>query len=166
MAEQTANRMTSTLASDKEVTIIRDFDAPRSLVFEVMTKCEHLVHWWGPRGYVLEICENDVRPGGAYRFSQRAPDGVLHPFKGTWLHVVAPERAVFTQIYDVPPINDHVMEVDNTLTEDGGKTHLVQCLSFDSLESRDAMIASGMEKGEAESFERLDELLIELQRPR
>jgi uncharacterized protein YndB with AHSA1/START domain len=164
MVDQIANRMTLTFPSDREVVVTRAFDAPRSLAFEAMTRCEHMARWWGPRGYDLTVCEIDLRPGGAYRFVQRSPDGGNHPFKGVYREIVAPERIVFTQIYDVEPINAHEVIVTNTLSEQAGRTTLSQHLLFDSLESRDGMIASGMEWGEAQSFERLTELLAELQR--
>ncbi len=164
MVDQIANRMTLTLASDREVSITRTFDAPRALVFEAMTGCEHMMNWWGPRGYALTECEIDLRPGGAYRFVQRSPDGGTHPFKGVYREIAAPGRIVFTQIYDVAPVNEHEVVVTNILSEQDGRTTLSQHLLFDSLESRDGMIGSGMERGEAESFDRLDELLAQLRR--
>ena len=162
MVEKIANRMTLTLPSELEISVSRTFDAPRNLVFEAMTGCRHLSKWWGPRYLTLEHCEIDLRPGGGYRFVQKAPDGTLYPFKGVYREVTAPERIVFTQIYDVEPFSIYEMLVTNILTEAGGKTTLAQTLLFDTPEARDGMIASGMEPGEAESFDRLDELLAEL----
>src|SRR5439155_730098 len=74
--------MTVTLPSDREIKLTRDFDAPRNLVFEACTKPEHLKHWWGPRGYDVILCEGDLRPGGAWRTVQRAPDGNEYAFRG------------------------------------------------------------------------------------
>jgi uncharacterized protein YndB with AHSA1/START domain len=162
MVEKIAHRMTLTLLSDREVVVTRAFDAPRRLVFAAMSTCEHMARWWGPRGYDLTVCEMDLRPGGAYRFVQRSPDGGIHPFKGVFREIAAPERIVFTQIYDVAPINEHEVIVTNTLSERDGRTTLSQHLLFDSIEARDGMIGSGMEWGEAQSFERMDELLVEL----
>ena len=155
-----ANRMTLTLLSDCEIEVTRAFDAPRSLVFEAMTGCEHMKHWWGPRGFDLVECRIDLRAGGAYRLVQRAPDGGIHPFSGVYREIAAPERVVFTQTYE--PVADHEVLVTNTLTETGGRTALRQHMLFDSIEARDGMLASGMERGEAESFDRLDELLLQL----
>ncbi len=53
----------------------RVFDAPRGLVFEAHSSCEHLSRWWGPRGYEIAGCEVDFRPGGSWRIVHRAPDG-------------------------------------------------------------------------------------------
>jgi uncharacterized protein YndB with AHSA1/START domain len=160
MVETSANRMTLTLPSDREIAVQRTFDAPRSLVFEAMTSCEHLARWWGPRHLTLASCEMEFRPGGAYRFVQQAPDGTIHPFKGEYREIAAPERVVLTQIYE--PYPDQEALVSTTLAEKDGKTTLSQTLRFASSEARDGMIASGMESGEAESFDRLDELLAEL----
>jgi len=160
MTEKIANRMTLTLIGDREVAVTRAFDARRRVVFEAWSSCEHMARWWGPRGYTLTECQIDLRPGGAYRFVQRAPDGTIHAFRGTYREIAAPERVVFTQIYE--PWPDQEVVVSTTLTEKDGKTALSQTLLFNSREARDGMVASGMEWGQAQSFERLDELLAEL----
>ena len=154
------NSMTLALVSDREIAITRLFDAPRNLVFEACHECEHLAHWWGPRGFELIECSLDARPGGSYRFVQRAPDGSIHPFHGTYKEIRPPEREVFTQVYE--PYGDVELLVETTLTEVEGKTALSQRMLFPSREARDGMIASGMEWGQRQSFERLDELLAEL----
>ena len=160
MTQTFANPMTLTLASDREIDITRVFDAPRSLVFEACHDCEHLSHWWGPRGFELTECQVDLRPGGSYRFVQRAPDGSMHAFHGTYREIQRPERTVFTQVYE--PYPDVELVVSTTLTEVDGKTALSQHMLFPSREARDGMIASGMEWGQRQSFERLDEVLAEL----
>jgi uncharacterized protein YndB with AHSA1/START domain len=160
MIQKIAHRMTLTLVSDREISVTRAFDAPRILVFEAWSNCEHMKNWWGPRGFDLIECSMDLRPGGRYRFVQRAPDGSIHGFNGVYREIAAPERIVFTQIYE--PIADQEVVVTTTLTETDGRTALSQNLLFGSKEARDGMIASGMERGEAESFDRLDELLAGL----
>jgi uncharacterized protein YndB with AHSA1/START domain len=96
MADKIASRMTLKLLSDREIGVTRAFDAPRRLVFEACNSCEHLPRWWGPRGFELITCEMDLRVGGAYRFVQRGPDGSIHPFKGVYREIAAPECIVFT----------------------------------------------------------------------
>jgi uncharacterized protein YndB with AHSA1/START domain len=160
MTETTANRMTLTLVSDCEIAVTRAFDAPRSLVFEAATKCEHLARWWGPRGFELTGCDIDFRVGGSYRFVQRAPDGSSHAFHGEFREITVPERTVQTQVYE--PMPDQEVVVTTTFSESDGKTLLSQRLVFGSKEARDGMVASGMEWGQRQSFERLDELLIAL----
>lgn len=157
----TASTFTFNAVSDTEVVITRRFAAPRHLVFAACSEPRHLVHWWGRRGSTLPVCEIDARPGGSYRFVERGADGVEHPFKGEYREVTPPERAVFTQIYDVPPLDQYVMTVDITLTEeDGGRgTLLTERLIFASREERDGAMGSGMAEGAGESLERLAERL-------
>jgi uncharacterized protein YndB with AHSA1/START domain len=160
MAQTIGNPMTLTLTSDREISITRVLDAPRTLVWEACHQCEHLAHWWGPRGYELIECSVDLRPGGGYRFVQRALDGSIHPFHGSYREIQKPERVVFTQVYE--PIPDAELVVTTTLTEVDGKTAMTQHMLFPSKEARDGMIATGMEWGQRQSFERLDEVLAEL----
>jgi uncharacterized protein YndB with AHSA1/START domain len=156
MAEET-----SVVIAPEAPTLVmsRVFDAPRELVWEATTKCEHLTRWWGPRGYELVVCEMDPRPGGTYRYVQRAPDGSEHPFKGEYREVLPPERVVNTFIYDVEGIRDHPAVVTVTLDEEDGKTKLTSSSVFESIEIRDAALATGMVEGAKETFDRLAELL-------
>src|SRR5581483_3401801 len=67
--------LTVSLPSDREIVLTREFDAPRALLFETLTRAEHLQHWFGPRGYTISQLEQDPRPGGAWRIVHRDPDG-------------------------------------------------------------------------------------------
>src|ERR1051326_2726978 len=96
MTQGNSPTMTVTLPSDREIRLTRDFDAPRKLVFEACTKPEHLKHWWGPKDYDVVLCESDLRPGGAWRTVQRAPDGNEYAFRGEYREIVPPERIVMT----------------------------------------------------------------------
>jgi uncharacterized protein YndB with AHSA1/START domain len=154
--------MSLTLPSDREILLTRSFDAPRRLVYDAMTRAEHIRRWWGPRSLTLTVCEVDARPGGAYRLVQRAADGQEFPFKGVYRELVRPERIVFTQIFDVEPYAEAEVVVTIVLTEQGGRTSMRATMLFRSLEERDGMIQSGMEPGAAESYDRLAELLEEL----
>lgn len=83
-------------AEDRELLLTRLLDAPRHLVFKAWTKPQHLARWWGPDGFTLPCCEMDFRPGGAYRFCMRAPDGSDHWVRGVYREIAEPERLVFT----------------------------------------------------------------------
>jgi uncharacterized protein YndB with AHSA1/START domain len=150
------------LEGDREAVLTRVFRAPRRLVYEAMSKPEHLANWWGPRGFTLTTCEMDLRPGGTYRFVQRGPDGNSYPFKGVYREVNPPERLVMTQIFDVEPYNREAMLVTLELQEEGEHTRMTATLRWESPESRTGTLASGMEGGMMESYERLDELLAKL----
>src|SRR5882672_10981167 len=88
------------ILSDREVLITRVFNAPRRLVFEAMTKPEHVKNWYGPCVFTLALCEIDLRPGGKWRYVLRAPDGSEHGFTGVYREIVAPERIVATENYE------------------------------------------------------------------
>lgn len=155
------SQTTFEVVSDLEVVMSRVFEAPRELVFEACTQPRHMAQWWGPRQYTLPVCEMDARPGGTYRFVQRAPDGSEHPFRGEFREVVQPSRIVMTQIYE--PYADHELLVTITFEDLGdGRTRLIDHMRFDTIESRDATLAAGMESGARESYDRLAELLTTL----
>ena len=82
MVQSHSGALIVTLQSDTEIKFERVFEAPRTLVFEAFSKPEHIKRWWGLRAYTLVVCEMDFRPGGSWRFVERAPDGTEHPFKG------------------------------------------------------------------------------------
>ena len=147
-----------TTPSDREIVLTRDFDAPRELVFQALTRPEHLVHWWGQAGSSLPVCTIDARPGGAWRFVERAADGSEHGFRGEVREVVPPERIVQTFEYEGMP--GHVSVETLTLDDlGGGRTRLRVTSVFDSVEARNAMLQSGMEQGAGESYDRLEEHL-------
>jgi uncharacterized protein YndB with AHSA1/START domain len=85
---------------DRVLTMTRSFDAPPALLFKLWTQPEHIVRWWGPRGYRLSHCSMDVRPGGAWRMCMRSTEGKEHWIHGVYQEIVPPERLVFTYIND------------------------------------------------------------------
>ncbi|MGH8944628.1 MAG: SRPBCC family protein [Acidimicrobiia bacterium] len=146
-----------TTPSDRELVMTRVFDAPRELVFEAHSSCEHLTHWWGPKRYDIASCEVDFRPGGAWRIVHRGPDGEEHVFSGEYREIVAPERIVWTFEWGGMP--GHISVETMTLTEHDGKTTLTATSVFDTVEDRDGMLAGGATEGAAETWDRLDEYL-------
>lgn len=152
-----------TTPSEHEIRMTRLFDAPRRLVFEAMTKPEHVKRWWGQlgEGYSVPVCEIDLRPGGAWRFVNRHPHGEV-AFYGEYREITPPSRLVFTEIFEQYP--DTVSVVTTVFTEEGSKTRMTATVRYPSLEVRDIVLASGMEKGAALSYDRLDDLVRELQR--
>jgi uncharacterized protein YndB with AHSA1/START domain len=147
-----------TTPSDREIVLTRLFDAPRHLVFEAMSKPEHIRQWWGNlgAGYSVPVCEVDLRVGGAWRFSNRTPKGELATFYGVYREVAPPERVVFTEIFE--PFPDGESVVTAVLTEEQGKTRLTATCLYPSLEVRNMVLQTGMEKGAALSYDRLDEV--------
>ena len=154
---------TITMPSDVELIIQREFRAPRALVFETITRPEHVKRWYGLRHLTMPVCEIDFRVGGSWRYVLRDPeDGVDHAFSGEYREIVPPERIVSTERYEAIPGSDYVVTV--TLTETGGTTLLQSHCVYQRKEHRDGHVASGMEGGMNETYRRLDELLEHLQR--
>ena len=153
-----------TRVSDTELRLTREFDAPRELVFKAMTDPALLSRWWGPRRYRTVVDAMDVRPGGKWRMRNIAADGGEHAFRGEYREVVPPERIVMTFEYE--PLPGHISVETMTLTERDGRTLLTVRDQFASKEDLDGMVASGMESGARETYERLDELLAELKKSR
>jgi uncharacterized protein YndB with AHSA1/START domain len=152
-----------TTPSDREICLTRLFDAPRHLVFEAMSKPEHIRQWWGnlAEGYSVPVCEVDLRQGGAWRFVNRTPKGELVAFYGVYREIVPPERLVFTEIFEKFPDTESV--VTAVFTNEGGKTRLTVTARYPSLDVRDMVIKSGMEKGAGISYDRLEEVARELE---
>jgi len=164
-ASRAANSQTFkvTTPSDREIVFTRLFDAPPRLVFDAMTKCEHVKKWWGVLcdGYSVTFCQIDLRPGGAWRFAGRHPHGEV-AFRGVYREIDAPGRLVYTEIFE--PFPDVESVVTQVLTREGRKTRLTVTSSYPSLEVRDMVLETGMEKGAAVSYDRLDDVAQELAR--
>src|SRR5216684_8158499 len=161
MSTMTSFDTTLTLPSDREILIERVFDAPRRLLFDALTRCEHVAQWYGPRAMALTSCEIDLRVGGTWRYVVRDPAGNDFGFSGEYREIVPHERLVCTENFEgIPPGHDYLVTV--TLDEQGGKTTLRSHLQYKSPEDRDGHIQSGMEPGMRETYDRLAELLATL----
>jgi uncharacterized protein YndB with AHSA1/START domain len=147
--------------TDCSIEVSRDFNAPRELVFDAFTKPEFVRRWLlGPDGWTMPICEIDLRVGGRWRFVGRGPTGDIPAFHGVYKAIEAPSRLVFTEIFE--PFPDGESLVTQLLTPEGGRTRLTMTARYDSRATRDAVIRTGMEKGAATSYDRLEDLLHEL----
>ena len=155
--QQQARKATVTTPGDREIVAERIFDAPRDQVWAAYTDPELIPEWWGPRGTTTIVDRMEVEAGGAWRFVMKDPDGGETGFRGTYREVTPPERIVQTFEWEGMP--GHV-SVDTATFEDlGDRTRVVSHSIFHTPEERDGMLASGMEGGMNETFERLDELL-------
>ena len=155
------NKLVVTLPSDTEIAMTREFDAPRALVWEMFTKAEHLKQWWGHGHHTENTIELDLRVGGTYRFVGKTPQGQLVPFTGEYKEIVPPEKIVFTEIFDVDMAREHPSVVTTTFTERGGKTTMHCLVRYDSKQTRDIVIQTGMEKGAASSYDEIERMLAQ-----
>src|SRR4051812_46714807 len=109
--------------NDRDVVLTRLFNAPRRLVWEAMTKPEHVRRWWGilDDKHSVTTCEIDLRKGGNWRFVGRGPRGEI-TFYGVYREIAPPERIVFTEIF--APYPDVESVVTAVFTDEGGKTRI------------------------------------------
>ncbi len=145
-----------------EIIMTRTFNAPRELVFKAHTSCEHIRQWWGPRRTSFVSCEMHFVEGGTWRYVLQDSEGNQQPFKGEFREIQAPERITWTFIYDVPPFNEQAAVETVVFSEEDGKTTIRVTSVAPSFESRDAMAASGMAEGAAETYDRLEEYAVTL----
>ncbi|WP_192583267.1 SRPBCC family protein [Streptomyces albicerus] len=139
------------------ILITREFDAPPERVFRAYTDPDLVVQWLGPRRLTMWIDRYDARSGGSYRYVHRADDGTEYGFHGVFHEVRPDERIVQTFTFEGFPDG---VSLETAVFEDlGGRTRVTTKSLMDSIEARDAMIASGMGGGVREGHERLDELL-------
>ncbi|GAB4153152.1 MAG: SRPBCC family protein [Candidatus Promineifilaceae bacterium] len=160
MPPKSSDTLTLTLPSERETRMTRVFDAPRALVFQAYTDPAIIPHWWGLRGSTTIVDKMDVQPGGQWRYVERHPDGTEYGFHGEYREIVPPERLVSTFEFEGMP--GHVV-VDTAIFEElpDGKTRLTITSLFASREDRDGMMASGMETGAGETWDRLAEFLAQ-----
>jgi uncharacterized protein YndB with AHSA1/START domain len=154
--------LTTTIYSDgTELVFERTFDAPRDLVWKAFTDPDLVPRWWGKRGTTTTIVEMDVRPGGTWRYVNSAPDRDDVTFYGEYLEVTPPERFRWTFMFDVEGVGPMGGPESHDFTEVDGRTTVRSVGYFDSVESIDGALASGMVAGAIETWDRLAALLAE-----
>lgn len=147
-------------AAEPVVIMTRTLNAPRELVWKALSEPEHVVAWWGPHGHKNRVLEFDWRVGGKWRIESTMPDGGVIVFFGEYREIEKPEKVTQTFSFDQLPEGAH--SVDTVILEDHGDTTVYRASStLPDLASRDGMIASGMEVGVRQGFERLDAMLEE-----
>jgi uncharacterized protein YndB with AHSA1/START domain len=140
------------------IEVVREFDAPRERVFRAHTDPELVKQWLGPRRLTMRIDHYDIVRGGSYQYVHVDEDGTEYGFWGS-VHEVRPDELIVqTFSWDGEP--DQV-SLEKAIFEDlgNGRTRLRGVSVVDSVETRDAMLASGMTEGMDQGYERLDELL-------
>lgn len=166
------NKMT-VKAEGNVLTLERVFDAPRELVFKVFSEAEHLKHWWGPRGWILTVCNVDFRPGGIWHYCMKCIDEKQGDFFGfeSWGKAVygeidEPEKFVFVDYFSDAEGNEteSMPSSQNTITlvELDGKTKIINRAQYISSEALKTVMEMGMEQGITETWDRLEEHLQSL----
>jgi uncharacterized protein YndB with AHSA1/START domain len=155
-----------------ELTMVREFNAPRQLVWNAFTKPELVSKWWGPKAFTTTVKEMDVRPGGTWYYIMHGTGAELKgtefenleaPGKAIYEEVVEPERLVYKDVFvdstgeiipDMP-----VGYITYTFEDNGDKTILTAVTKYSSLEELQKVVDMGVEQGMSESLEKLDTLL-------
>jgi uncharacterized protein YndB with AHSA1/START domain len=153
----TRAKLEITTPSDHELQWSRVFDAPRTRVFEAITTPEFVRRWLlGPPGWVMVVCEIDLRVGGKYRHVwRREKDGKEMKMSGVYREVLAPERIVSTELFAEAWYAGEALGTVQLL-EQNGKTTLIQTVRYESASARDGVLRSGWEDGVSASYDRLD----------
>jgi uncharacterized protein YndB with AHSA1/START domain len=154
-----------TAKSEREIVMTREFPAPRRMVFDAYTQPELLKRWLGVfGGWELAVCEIDLRVGGTYRWVWRQnSDGSEMGVSGTYREMVAPERLVCTELFDVAWYPGEAL-LTTVLAEQGGRTTLTTTILYVSREARDGVLKSPMEGGVTRSYNQLAEILESMPR--
>jgi uncharacterized protein YndB with AHSA1/START domain len=143
------------------IEILREFDAAPAQVFRAHVDPELFARWVGPRSIDTRIEHWDARTGGAWRYTAHRDGEELAAFYGSFHEVRADGRIVQTFTWEGAP-DEVALEVLSLEELPGGRTRLRAVSVGESVEARDAMVASGMETGVVEGYEKLDLLLAEL----
>lgn len=154
------DKLQVTTPSEREIALIRAFDAPRAMVWDAWTKPELIKRWLGARGgWSMVVCEVDLKVGGAYRYLWRKDDGGYEMgMGGIYREIVRPERLVATEVFDEPWYEGEALDT-TVMTEQAGRTTVTTTVLYASREVRDAVLKTPMERGVAESYDKLAELL-------
>ena len=157
----TSKHATVTLPSDREIQIVRQFDAPRHLVYRAWTEPELVRRWWHAGRGEMTVCEIDLRVGGKWRYAMEVPGGTGVGFHGEYREIVPNERLVSTEAYEgIPDADTHAALDTLTLTETGGRTTLTILVEHATKEGRDMHIESGMEDGLQDALDLLEQVAL------
>ena len=143
----------------REIVITRTLEAPRDKVFAAWTQPALLKKWLlGPPGWSFSVCEVDLRPGGKVRFAWRNALGFEMGLRSTYREIVAPERIVHTEKFDVAWYPGEA-EITTLFAEADGRTTVTLTIAYESTQARDIALNSGMKDGIAASYDRLAALV-------
>ncbi|MCC5907782.1 MAG: SRPBCC domain-containing protein [Balneolaceae bacterium] len=155
---------------ENEIIFTRTFDAPRELVFETYTTCEHLKNWWGPRTWPLSYCKMDFRPGGSWHYCMKGPN----PGDESWglakyKEISEPEKIIYNDNFSDKDgnINSEMPSFDivNAFETIDEQTKVTVISKVGSKEEVDKLVEMGMIEGFTETWERLEEHLAAIQKP-
>jgi len=153
--------------NDNEIIFTRIFDAPRELVFETYTTCEHLMNWWGPRTWPLNYCKMDFRVGGSWHYCMKGPN----PGDESWglanyKEISKPEKIIYNDNFSDKDGNINTkmpsFDIVNAFEFIDEQTKVTVISKVGSKEEVDKLVDMGMIEGFTETWDRLEEHLMTL----
>lgn len=158
-----AGTLQVTTVGDREVRLVREFDAPRRLVWDCFTKPELVRRWlFGPHGWSFLVCDIDLRVGGSYRYVwKKDEDGSEMGMTGVYREIVTHERIVDAQVFDHDWTGGEAIGTV-LFIEKNGRTTVDNTMLYASREARDIVLQSGMKEGMAMGYDRLEEFMATL----
>ena len=157
----------STRVGEQEFVIERQFNAPRTLMFQVFTQPEHLKRWWAPQPYTIPVCTIDLRPDGIWHYCMREPSGQDHWARCVYSEIVRPEKLVYTSTFadehanPIEGMPEHLTIV--IFTEEAGKTLVSACVQFTSAAALSVAVDIGILQGMSMTWDYLIGYVQELQ---
>ena len=147
-----------------ELILTRQFNAPREKVFKAHTDCEHLKHWWGPRGWSLSHCKMDFRVGGQWHYCMSGPEGMTSWGLTQYKEIKAPELIVYEDFFsDEKGEKNTAFPSTNVRTEfleKDGNTIIRSTANYSSPEDLQKVVDMGMVAGITETLDRLEEYVL------
>lgn len=151
---------------ERELVVVRDFHAPRELVWRTFTEPEHLARWWAPSGYTIPVCKVDLRPGGMWHYSMRSSQGEEHWVRSIYSEVSPPEKFVYTCTF----ADEHANPTDDiptqtgifTFEDIGEKTRVVTRFQFETVADLKTTVEMGLSEGITITYGQLAAYLQEI----
>lgn len=164
MTTKTKNKSQVTVEPGKqEIVVVREFDAPRELLFRAFTEEKLVAKWLSPKRLKMRIDKFEPKRGGSYRYAHIDDQGNEFAFRGVTHELIAPELVIQTFEFEGLPEKGHVaLETTRFESLPDKRSRIVNRTVFQSVADRDGMVAAGMEGGMNEAYEQLDELLTTL----
>jgi uncharacterized protein YndB with AHSA1/START domain len=146
--------------ADREVVIVRVFDAPARLLFLAYSTPDHIKRWFGPKGWPLTKAEMDFRVGGQYHFQMTGPENAASPpFGGTYMEIVPNRKIVYDNGFELPHSPRFVVSV--TFDEKDGKTTLTMSTVFDTIANKELYVGQGYVGGTNSGLDNLEDVVRE-----
>ena len=151
----------------RELILTRVFDAPKNLLFQMWTSCEHLSHWWGPKEWPMDECTMDFREGGGWLYCLRGPnEGDESWGKAIYQEIDQPDKLVYKNYFTDSngTVNEEMPEMRVTVEfiAQNGQTKMIETTLYDSPETRKSVVEMGAVEGMNSSLDRLEERLAEI----